>query len=100
MSGLAQSYLGSGRTSDAERLLKQVLFPALPQTVAQLRAVVDGTACPGKPPADLLISNDITYAAPIVAELTGIRWASLVLAPFTFFSRYDPPALPPFPGLS
>jgi UDP:flavonoid glycosyltransferase YjiC (YdhE family) len=74
----------------SERLLKQVLFPALPE----------GSGCAGKPAADLLISNDITYAAPIVAELTGVRWASLILAPFTFFSRYDPPALPPFPGLA
>ncbi len=79
----------------SERLLKDVLFPALPQTVADLRAAVQDEGG-----ADLLVSADITYAAPIVAELTGVRWASVILAPFTFFSRHDPPALPPFPGLA
>jgi UDP:flavonoid glycosyltransferase YjiC (YdhE family) len=78
----------------SERLLKHVLFPALAQTVAELRAAIADQQ------TDLLISSDIAYAAPIVAELTGIRWASIVLAPFTFFSQHDPPALPPFPGLA
>jgi len=79
----------------SERLLKDVLFPVLRQTVADLRAAVgaDGGA-------DLLISSDFTYAAPIVAELTGIRWASVILAPLNFYSRHDPPSLVRFPGLA
>lgn len=79
----------------SERLLKEVLFPALPKTVEELLAAIEDDGG-----ADLLISADITYAAPIVAELTGIRWASVILAPFSLFSRHDPPALPPFPGLA
>lgn len=79
----------------SERLLREVLFPALPQTVRDLQAAVadDGGA-------DMLVSGDFAYAAPIVAELTAIRWASVVLAPLSFFSRHDPPAMPPFPGLA
>ena len=37
---------------------------------------------------------------PIVAEKTGVPWASYVLAPFSFFSGYDPPVLPPYPMLA
>jgi rhamnosyltransferase subunit B len=35
-----------------------------------------------------------------VAEVTGIPWASYVLAPFSFFSAFDPPVLPPYPKLA
>jgi UDP:flavonoid glycosyltransferase YjiC (YdhE family) len=79
----------------SERLLRDVLFPALPETVAQLRNAV---AAEGG--AHLLISGDFAYAAPIVAELTGIRWASVVLAPLSLYSRHDPPALLSFTGLA
>jgi UDP:flavonoid glycosyltransferase YjiC (YdhE family) len=50
--------------------------------------------------ADLLVAGELAYAAPIVAEKTGIPWASYVLAPFSFFSAYDPPVLPPYPLLA
>jgi rhamnosyltransferase subunit B len=50
--------------------------------------------------ADLLLSSELAYAAPMVAEVTGVRWASYVLAPFSFFSAFDPPVLPPYPKLS
>jgi UDP:flavonoid glycosyltransferase YjiC (YdhE family) len=40
-----------------------------------------------------------TLAAPLVAQKTGIRWASTVLAPISFLSVYDPPAMPQFPAL-
>jgi len=32
--------------------------------------------------------------------VTGIKWASYVLAPFSFFSAFDPPVLPPYPRLA
>lgn len=47
--------------------------------------------------ADLLVTHPITYAGPLVAEKTGIPWVSTVLAPISFFSVYDPPALPAAP---
>jgi UDP:flavonoid glycosyltransferase YjiC (YdhE family) len=50
--------------------------------------------------ADLLVAGELAYTAPMVAEKTGIPWASYVLAPFSFFSAYDPPVLPPYPTLA
>ena len=35
-----------------------------------------------------------------MAEVTGIPWASYVLAPLSFFSAFDPPVLPPYPRLA
>jgi rhamnosyltransferase subunit B len=48
--------------------------------------------------ADLIVSHMVTMAAPIVAEKTGRRWASTVLAPISFLSAYDPPSMPQIPG--
>src|SRR6202167_2924018 len=75
--------------------LRQFLFPALRDSYNDLMAVVaaDGGA-------DLLVTGELAYAGPIVAEKTGIPWASYVLAPFSFFSAYDPPVLPPYPTLA
>jgi len=50
--------------------------------------------------ADLLLLGELNYAGPIVAEVTGIPWASYVLAPLSFFSAFDPPVLPPYPRLA
>ena len=35
-----------------------------------------------------------------MAEVTGIPWASYVLAPLSFFSAFDPPVLPMYPRLA
>ncbi|HEX5474746.1 MAG TPA: glycosyltransferase [Vicinamibacterales bacterium] len=50
--------------------------------------------------ADLLITSDLAYAGPILAEKIGLRWCSQVLSPIGFFSAYDPTVLPPVPWLS
>lgn len=44
--------------------------------------------------ADLLITHPITFAGPLVAQVTGVRWISSVLSPIVFFSAYDP-LIPP-----
>jgi rhamnosyltransferase subunit B len=49
--------------------------------------------------ADLLITSDLAYAGPILAEKTGINWASQVLSPLSFLSAYDESVLPPLPWL-
>jgi UDP:flavonoid glycosyltransferase YjiC (YdhE family) len=69
-----------------EYLLKDLLMSDVRGAYADLFAAVDG--------ADFLVSHPITFAGPLVAEKTGIRWFSSVLAPVSFFSRFDPP-LPP-----
>ena len=45
--------------------------------------------------ADLLVTHPRAPAGPLVARKTGIPWVSTVLAPFSFYSSYDPP-VPPF----
>ncbi len=50
--------------------------------------------------AGLLIGNLAAYAARLVAEKTGIPWASVMHLPLGFFSAYDPPVLPLLPVAS
>jgi UDP:flavonoid glycosyltransferase YjiC (YdhE family) len=75
--------------------LRKFLFPVLRETYADL---LDAATKPVR--ADLLLLGELNYAGPIVAEITGIPWASYVLAPFSFFSAFDPPVLPPYPKLA
>ncbi|MGA8162820.1 MAG: glycosyltransferase [Acidobacteriaceae bacterium] len=75
--------------------LRQFLFPSLRDSYSDLLAAVQADGG-----ADLLVTGELAYAAPLVAEKTGIPWASYVLAPFSFFSAYDPPVLPPYPTLA
>jgi UDP:flavonoid glycosyltransferase YjiC (YdhE family) len=78
-----------------EHGLRDFLFPALRQTYDDL---LDAATKPER--ADLLLLGELNYAGPIVAEMTGIPWASYVLAPLSFFSAFDPPVLPPYPRLA
>ncbi|MFC5861035.1 glycosyltransferase [Acidicapsa dinghuensis] len=78
-----------------ERGLREFLFPALRHTYDDLLG-----AALNPVRADLLLFGELNYAGPIVAEITGIPWASYVLAPLSFFSAYDPPVLPMYPRLA
>jgi len=78
-----------------ERGLREFLFPVLRQTYDDLL-----DACTKPVRADLLMVGELNYAGPIVAEVTGIPWASYVLAPLSFFSAFDPPVLPMYPRLA
>ena len=78
-----------------EHGLRNFLFPALRHTYEDL---LDAATKPVR--ADLLLVGELNYAGPIVAEKTGIPWASYVLAPLSFFSAFDPPVLPPYPKLA
>jgi UDP:flavonoid glycosyltransferase YjiC (YdhE family) len=75
--------------------LRKFLFPALRRSYDDLLTAVEADGG-----ADLLMTGELAYAGPIVAEKTGIPWASYVLAPFSFFSAYDSPVLPPYPTLA
>jgi UDP:flavonoid glycosyltransferase YjiC (YdhE family) len=75
--------------------LREFLFPVLRQTFDDL---LDAATKPAR--ADLLLLGQLNYAGPVVAEVTGIPWASYVLAPLSFFSAFDPPVLPPYPRLA
>jgi rhamnosyltransferase subunit B len=78
-----------------EHGLRDFLFPSLRQTYDDL---LDAATKPTR--ADLLLLGELNYAGPIVAAMTGIAWASYVLAPLSFFSAFDPPVLPPYPRLA
>ena len=75
--------------------LREFLFPSLRESYADL---LDAATKPER--ADLLLLGELNYAGPIVAEVTGIPWASYVLAPLSFFSAFDPPVLPMYPRLA
>jgi rhamnosyltransferase subunit B len=78
-----------------ERGLREFLFPALRQSYGDL---LEAMTNPER--ADLLLVGELNYAGPLAAEVTGISWASYVLAPLSFFSAFDPPVLPMYPGLA
>ena len=78
-----------------EHGLRDFLFPSLHDTYADL---LHAATQPER--ADLLLLGELNYAGPVVAEVTGIAWASYVLAPLSFFSAFDPPVLPPYPRLA
>lgn len=78
-----------------ERVLREVMLPVLRTTYDDLLAVVqtDGGA-------DLLISQLLIFAAPLIAEKIGIPWVATELQPGAFLSAHDPPVLAPIPALA
>lgn len=78
-----------------ERVIREFMLPVLRETYDDLLAAVqrDGSA-------DLLISQILVFAAPLVAEKTGTRWISTELQPGAFMSAYDPPVMAPTPFLA
>lgn len=67
-------------------VVRDLVLPYLKDSYQDLIQAVSG--------ADLFITHPLGFAGPIVAEKTGIRWVSSVLAPITLLSAYDPPVLP------
>jgi rhamnosyltransferase subunit B len=78
-----------------ERLLCKYILPHLRATYNDLsRAVAaDGGA-------DLLVTGELVYPAPLLAEKIGIPWATSITTPTAFYSAYELPVLPPIPRLS
>jgi len=68
-------------------LVEEVIFPAVRESYADLLAVIPG--------ADLLVTHPAAPAGPLIGRKSGMPWISTVLAPFSFYSSYDPP-VPPF----
>jgi UDP:flavonoid glycosyltransferase YjiC (YdhE family) len=78
-------------TRGTEHLLRNLIAPHIRDSYADLTAAAEG--------ADFVVSHPITFAAPMVAARRGLRWASSVLAPISFFSAYDIPVPPAAPWL-
>ena len=74
-----------------EALLADLVAPAVRQDYDVLDAAARD--------ADVMVTHPITFAAPVVAQMRRLPWASTVLAPMSFFSAHDPPVLAPVPAL-
>jgi rhamnosyltransferase subunit B len=73
----------------SEYIIRKWVMPNLRDTYDDLMASAKD--------ADFIVSGELVYAAPMVAEKLGIRWATSTLQPAAFFSSYDPSVLPLFP---
>ncbi|HZR16083.1 MAG TPA: glycosyltransferase [Verrucomicrobiae bacterium] len=78
-----------------ELLLRRWILPELRATYDDLLKAVTGP-----PRIDLLLSGELVYPAALIAEKTGVAWATCITTPMSFFSAHDPPILPPVPVLS
>jgi UDP:flavonoid glycosyltransferase YjiC (YdhE family) len=74
-----------------EILFRQLILPHLQHTY---RDLIEGARG-----ADLMLAGELVYAAPLAAEKLGLRWASMILSPCSFFSAHDPSVLVNMPGL-
>ncbi|HEX3703463.1 MAG TPA: glycosyltransferase [Vicinamibacterales bacterium] len=74
-----------------EAVVRDLVVPAMSQTYSDLQRASDG--------ADLIVGHPLTFAAPMVAQIRGLRFVSTVLAPLGFFSVTDLPVLPLAPKL-
>lgn len=74
-----------------EVLYRKMLLPQLRSTYEDLILVAKS--------ADLLIAGELVYAAPLVAEKLSLRWVSMILSPFSFFSSFDPSVMVNAPRL-
>jgi UDP:flavonoid glycosyltransferase YjiC (YdhE family) len=77
-----------------ERLMRGYLFPSVRDMFDDLTHAADANDG-----VDLLVSGELVYAAPLLAEQRGIRWTTCITSPMSFFSAHDPPVLAPFPRL-
>lgn len=73
----------------SEVIVRELMIPALRDQHRDLLAAARG--------ADIIVNHPVTFAGPIVAGQLGLPWLSTVLAPLSFFSVSDFPALPPWP---
>lgn len=82
---------GSGSSVESLRVaVQQGILPTLRQKVQGLRAACDD--------ADLLVAASLQLPASIVADLAGLPWASVAIAPLALPSAAFPPSpMPPAP---
>ena len=79
------------RRTGLEHVLRRVILPAVRESYDDTLAATEG--------ADLLVSHPICFAAGLVAEATGIPWASTMVTPLGLASAYDPPTLAGYTAL-
>lgn len=77
------------RRRGTEFIFRHILMPNLRDSYQDLAAVAEEP--------DLIITHPVAFSGPLLARVRGIPWISTVLAPASFMSAYDPPALAGFP---
>lgn len=70
-----------------EVIVRELVVPHVRTAFDDLRA--------GLGDARLIVSHPLTFAGRMVAEVAGLPWLSVALAPSSFFSIYDFPTVPP-----
>jgi len=75
----------------SEYVIRRMMLPSLEQSYEDLLGIARE--------ADLMVGHPIAFATPIVAEMLGKRWVSVVLQPSMMLSAYDPPAVAGVPVL-
>ena len=82
------------RRQGTEYIFRQILLPNLRDSYQDLAALA------GSP--DVILTHPVAFAGPLLARAREIPWISTVLAPASFMSADDPPALAglPFPELA
>lgn len=77
------------RRKGTEFIFRHILMPHLRDSYQDLAAVAEDP--------DVIVTHPVAFAGPLLARLRSIPWISTVLAPASFMSVHDPPALPGFP---
>jgi UDP:flavonoid glycosyltransferase YjiC (YdhE family) len=77
------------RRKGTEFIFRHILMPNLRDSYQDLAAVAEDP--------DVIVTHPVAFAGPLLARVRDIPWISTVLAPASFMSAYDPPALPGFP---
>jgi rhamnosyltransferase subunit B len=75
-----------------DEIFKKMILPYVRASYEDITAAVRG--------ADLLVTHPLPFVGPVVAEKTGVAWASTVLAPASLLSHYDPPVFPQLGALN
>jgi rhamnosyltransferase subunit B len=74
-----------------QRLLRDLMFPQIEPMYEDLAAIARS--------ADVLVAGEMVFAAPLLAEKTGLPYAYYCTAPSSLVSACDPPVLAPAPYL-
>jgi UDP:flavonoid glycosyltransferase YjiC (YdhE family) len=80
------------RKKGPEYLIREIMYPSIPAAYAEVTEALRQ--------AEAIVTHPISFGAQIAAEKSGLPWISTVTAPLTFFSRFDPPVIAPYPILA
>lgn len=69
-----------------EIMVREIFMPHLRESYEDLARAGSG--------ADLLVTHPLTFAGPLLAQKTGLAWASSGLSPMTMYSAIDPSQFP------